>query len=145
MTARSMLLVVGLCLPTYCAFVDAYEAPPGYYAASVVLTGAALDSALNSIVHGQTVRTYDQLRQDLAVTDRDWNFPPPVSSPLATTNILLMYSAGWTAYSRSGVWDSGVTWNREHTWPDSRGVGQPDDGPDFSDSSPARQWRARRR
>lgn len=128
-----MLLAFGLCVPISCAFGDAYEAPPGYYAASVGLTGAALDSALKSIVRGQTVRTYDQLRQDLAVTDRDWNFPPPVGSPLATTNILLMYSVGWSGYSRSGVWDSGATWNREHTWPDSRGVGQPDDGPDFSD------------
>jgi hypothetical protein len=25
------------------------------------------------------------------------------------------------------------TWNREHVWPDSRGIGQPDSGADFSD------------
>lgn len=123
MPYRSMLLALGLCVPISCAFGDAYEAPSGYYAASVGLTGTALDSALNSIVRGHTVRTYDQLRQDLAVTDRDWNFQPPVGSPLATTNILLMYSVGWSGYSRSAVWDSGATWNREHTWPDSRGVG----------------------
>lgn len=112
---------------------DAYSPPAGYYLSAAGLTGAALDSALHARTKGQTVRTYDQLRQDLAVTDRDWDYPPPINSPTAVTNILLMYSVGWSGYSRSGVWDGGATWNREHTWPDSRGVGQPDQGPDFSD------------
>ena len=112
---------------------DAYSPAAGFYDAATGLSGAALDKALHDLTKGQTVRTYDQLRQDLAVTDRDWTYPPPVSNPTGVTNILLMYSFGWSGYSRSGVWDGGVTWNREHTWPDSRGVGQPDTGPDFSD------------
>lgn len=112
---------------------DAYSPPTGFYATAAGLSGQALDAALQVRSRGQTVRTYDQLRQDLAVTDRDWAFPPPVNSPTAVTHILLVYSAGWSGYSRSGVWDGGSTWNREHIWPDSRGVGQPDQGPDFSD------------
>lgn len=112
---------------------DAYSPPAGYYSATVGLTGSALDAALNARTRGQTVRTYDQARTDLAVTDRDWAFPPPVGNPTAITNILLIYSVSWSGHSRSGVWDSGSTWNREHTWPDSRGIGQPDQGPDFSD------------
>ncbi len=114
-------------------FADAYSPPSSYYASASGLTGAALDAALNARIRGQVVRSYDQLRQDLAVTDRDWAFPPPADNPTAITNILLMYSVGWSGYSRSGVWDGGASWNREHTWPDSRGVGQPDSGPDFSD------------
>jgi endonuclease I len=133
MNLRAALIVSALCIPLSLSLGDAYDPPPGYYAASAGLNGTALDAALNAIVRGQTVRTYDQLRQDLAVTDRDWDFPPPSGSPTAATKIFLMYSVGWSGYSRSGVWDSGATWNREHTWPDSRGVGQPDTGPDFSD------------
>jgi endonuclease I len=112
---------------------DAYSPPAGYYGSTTGLVGAGLDAALNARTLGHSVRTYDQIRADLAVTDRDWSFPPPASNPTAITRILLVYSYGWSGYSRSGVWDSGATWNREHTWPDSRGVGQPDDGLDFSD------------
>jgi endonuclease I len=120
-----LVLVAGL------ARADEFSAPTSYYGASVGLAGSSLDRALRAIVGGHSVRSYDQLRQDLALTDRDWNFPP--STPSAVTNILLIYSNGWSGESRSGVWDSGVTWNREHVWPDSRGIGQPDLGPDFSD------------
>ncbi len=129
------LLAVLLCGHLYQIQLGAeeYLPPIGYYDATIGLSGPGLDAALNSVIRGHNVRTYDQLRQDLAVTDRDWNFPPPESSPTAITSILLMYSHGWSGYSRSGVWDGGSTWNREHTWPDSRGVGQPDSGPDFSD------------
>lgn len=110
-----------------------FPAPSGYYEATIGLSGTTLDSALNNIIRGHTVRSYAQLRQDLAVTDRDPTYPAPTSDPMAPTNVLLVYSEGWTGYSSSGVWDGGTTWNREHTWPDSRGVGQPDSGPDFSD------------
>jgi endonuclease I len=112
---------------------DQYSPPSDYYKRTISLQGSTLDSALNATIRSHTVRTYDQLRQDLAVTDRDWAFPPPENSATAITKILLVYSEGWSGYSRSGVWDSGSTWNREHCWPDSRGVGQPDSGPDFSD------------
>ena len=126
-TFRSILLVLVAGL----ARADEFSPPTSYYGPAVGLTGTSLDTALRTIVGAHSVRTYDQLRQDLALTDRDWNFPP--STPSAVTNILLIYSNGWSGESRSGVWDSGVTWNREHVWPDSRGIGQPDSGPDFSD------------
>jgi endonuclease I len=124
---RSILLVLVAGL----ARADEFSPPTNHYGASLGLTGSSLDTALRAIVGGHSVRAYDQLRQDLALTDRDWNFPP--STPSAVTNILLIYSNGWSGASRSGVWDSGVTWNREHVWPDSRGIGQPDSGADFSD------------
>ena len=124
-------------LPILLAFVicvanaGEFSPPQGYYSPTVGLTGDSLDTTLRTIVDQHTVRSYDQLRQDLAVTDRDWSFPP--STPSAVTNIILIYSDGWSGASRSGIWDSGVTWNREHVWPDSRGIGQPDLGLDFSD------------
>lgn len=132
MSGKNFLLLFLSCLPALVA-ADAFSPPVDYYRATAGLNGTELDGALNDRIRGHTVRTYDQIRQDLAVTDRDWAFPPPVISPSAITQILLIYSIGWSGYSRSGVWDGGSTWNREHTWPDSRGVGQPDLGPDFSD------------
>lgn len=119
--------------PSARAYADAFSPPAGYYASATGLSGAALDGALNARIRGHVIRGYDQLRQDLAVTDRDQAYPAPPENPAAITNILLVYSVGWSGYSRSGAWDGGATWNREHVWPDSRGVGQPDSGPDFSD------------
>jgi endonuclease I len=114
-------------------FADGFSPPAGYYASAAGLSGTALDGALNARIRGHVVRSYDQLRQDLAVTDRDWAYPASPENPTAITNILLVYSVGWSGYSQTGVWDGGTTWNREHVWPDSRGIGQPDSGPDFSD------------
>ena len=36
-------------------------------------------------------------------------------------------SSFYSKKSLSGVWDSGATWNREHTWPDSKGLGGNDE------------------
>lgn len=130
---RAMACFLVACGHPNAASADPDSPPAGYYASTVGLTGSALDTALRQIIDSHTVRSYDQLRQDLAVTDRDPAFPPPANQPTAVTRIFLMYSFGWDGYSRSGVWDSAATWNREHTWPDSRGIGQPDSGPDYSD------------
>ena len=45
----------------------------------------------------------------MAVLDRD---------PNNASNLLLVYSG----FSVDATWDSGVTWNREHLWPDSLGI-----------------------
>ena len=85
-TFRNILLVLVAGL----ARADEFSPPTSYYGPAVGLSGTSLDTALRTIVGGHSVRTYDQLRQDLALTDRDWNFPP--STPSAVTNILLIYS-----------------------------------------------------
>jgi endonuclease I len=64
------------------------------------------------------VRTYDQLRQALPITDAD---------PAVPGNLILAYNGA----SVSGAWDGGATWNREHRWPDS--IGLNGSGPDYSD------------
>ncbi|MFI4855246.1 MAG: endonuclease [Phycisphaerales bacterium JB065] len=108
------LLAAGLAIGS-----DSYGPPANYYD-SVVYDGSAdtLRATLNAIIDGHTVRSYGDARQALAILDQDPNNP---------NNIILMYSG----VSISGNWDSGATWNREHMWPRSRGVG--DSGADNSD------------
>jgi len=90
---------------------DEYAPPPGYYSSTIGLTGANLKEALRQrITTGHVRRTYADARFILPILDRD---------PDNEANIILVYNGA----SVSGVWDSGVTWNREHTWPVSRGLG----------------------
>ncbi len=98
---------------------DSYGPPEGYYS-SVEFNGSpnTLRATLNAIIDGHTIRSYGDARQALAILDQDPNNP---------SNIILMYNGA----SISGSWDSGASWNREHMWPRSLGVG--DNGADYSD------------
>jgi endonuclease I len=49
---------------------------------------------------------YGDARQILEITDRDPNNP---------SNVILIYRQT----SVKGLWDGGITWNREHVWPQS--------------------------
>ena len=98
------------------ALADAYDPPPTYYNPATG-TGATLKSQLNGIIDGHTTRSYDDLRVDLQVTDADLIDP---------TKLRVVYNNGVpitkvTSGSIPG-WDAGMTWNREHSWPQSRGV-----------------------
>ncbi|MEO6435475.1 MAG: endonuclease, partial [Tepidisphaeraceae bacterium] len=65
--------------------------------------------------------SYEGLKTTIPITDRD---------PANPSNVLLVYSG----YSVQGLWSTGGTiWNREHVWPSSYGIGDPDSGVDFSD------------
>jgi endonuclease I len=55
---------------------------------------------------GHILKSYGNFRDSAAITDADPNIPG---------NILLVYNRA----SVPATWDSGATWNREHTWPDS--------------------------
>jgi endonuclease I len=85
----------------------AYAPPVGYYNAATG-TGTTLRLNLHNIIstnyHGIS---YGDARYALAITDQDPNSP---------NNILLVYNRA----SVSGTWDTGVTWNREHLWPQSK-------------------------
>ena len=88
------------------ASADAYDPPAGYYS-SATGQGATLKSQLTSIMStGHIMRTYGQFRYASVLFDADPNIPG---------NILLVYNRA----SVDGSWDSGVTWNREHVWPQS--------------------------
>ena len=104
-----------------------YDPPAGYYA-SATGTGATLKAQLNAIIDDHVVFSYDAARSILQVTDAD---------PTTPGNVLLVYdrvSLNVAAIDPGGPipgWDGGISWNREHTWPNSRGLGG--SGSDYSD------------
>ncbi len=99
---------------------NAYDPPSGYYAAAQGLTGQALADALHGIITPHTVIPYDSTTQTdamaaLKVLDED---------PSDNTKVRLVYTG-------TSILKTDSTWNREHLWPQSRGVGS--NGADFSD------------
>ncbi len=85
----------------------AYAAPASYYSAATG-TGATLRMNLHNIISsGFKARSYDDAKSFLQILDQDPNNP---------NNIILIYNGA----SVPGPWVSGgVTWNREHLWPQS--------------------------
>ena len=80
---------------------------PVYYQTAEDKSGDALKAALNEILNtGLTRKSYWDATWILAESDRD---------PNNTNNLILVYRGT----SVSSAWDSGVTWNREHVWPQS--------------------------
>jgi endonuclease I len=78
-----------------------------YYDDAEGLYGDALESMLHTIINtGFSGVTYGDARYILDETDQD---------PNNANNLILVY----LGTSVSGVWDDGVTWNREHLWPQS--------------------------
>ncbi len=112
------------------AFGDQYDPPAGYYATATG-TGATLKAQLHAIIAkdywtpgstSQRVLNYtSQSPIALAICAR---LGPEPNSP----SQILIYNG--QVHQKN--WDNGATWNKEHTWPQSRGVGSV--GPDFSDT-----------
>ncbi|MEO0530193.1 MAG: endonuclease, partial [Planctomycetota bacterium] len=104
-----------------------FDAPAGYYSTATG-TGTTLKSQLHDIIDDHTIRSYGDARTILQDTDADPDNPG---------RMLLVYdrtSLDVAAINPGGSipgWDSGNSWNREHTWPRSRGVNS--SGPDNSD------------
>lgn len=85
---------------------DAYTYD-GYYTGADGLTGYSLTVFLRNLVNtGFTRVDYGASRYILDETDRD---------PNNSSRVILVY----LGTSVSGAWDGGVTWNREHVWPQS--------------------------
>ncbi len=109
------------------AWAGPYDAPAGYYN-SATGTGATLKGQLHDIIDNHTVYSYDAARSILQYTDQDPNNPD---------HMLLVYnrfSLDVSSINPGGSipgWDGGASWNREHTWPRSRGIGT--SGADNSD------------
>ncbi|MBX3380005.1 MAG: endonuclease [Phycisphaeraceae bacterium] len=100
--------ILALVLVAGTAWADPYDPPANYYN-SVTGTGATLKSTLRTAMGvGFISRNYGDARYGLPVVDRD---------PNNASNVILVY----TGVSVPSVWDSGITWNREHTWPESYG------------------------
>lgn len=88
----------------------------GNYAPQYLMatTGNELFGLLNKKM-GETCKiasssySYNSLRSNYVTVDKDLNNP---------NNIIGFYDGR----SMNGTWDSGKTWNREHTWPQSKGA-----------------------
>lgn len=72
----------------------------------------ALQSLMKSQHSHQT--SYGETRYQYRYTDCENNDSSTISSFYSGTSL-------------SGNWDSGATWNREHTWPNSKGLGGDDE------------------
>ena len=98
----------------YQAKQTAYYTGSYAYATLITLTNDELFGALNERMGNpcrlnQSGYNYDNLRDNYKNVDRDLN----------TSGYIIGYYNG---QSIKGVWDSGATWNREHTWPQSKGA-----------------------
>ncbi len=83
------------------------------YTTLISLTNDALFGRLNTLM-GSTCKlssgySYDKLRDNYKTVDRDLN----------KDGYIISYYDG---SSFEGTWDGGDTWNREHTWPQSKGA-----------------------
>lgn len=93
---------------------SAYYTGTYSYSNLSALSGNDLFGALNTLM-GNTSRignssfSYNSLRDQYKNVDKDLN----------RSGYIIGYYNG---ASFSGVWDSGKTWNREHTWPQSKGA-----------------------
>lgn len=99
-----------------------YDPPAGYYGSAQGLLGHDLEIALHNIISPHTIipdtsSTTTDLWGAIRVLDED---------PLDVTKVKLFYST-----SSALKLDGGVTWNRDHLWPKSRGID--DSGPDSTD------------
>ncbi|MDD2575392.1 MAG: endonuclease [Acholeplasmataceae bacterium] len=87
--------------------ITVIEALSGYYQSATGLSGNSLKLQLRTIINtGFSGVNYGEARYALAVTDRDPNNPK---------NLIDFYSGN----SLIAAWDEGITWNREHVWPQS--------------------------
>ena len=99
---------------TYINKQSAYYTGKYSYSNLSALSGNDLFGALNTLM-GNTSRignssfSYNSLRSEYKNVDKDLN----------RSGYIIGYYNG---ASFSGVWDSGATWNREHTWPQSKGA-----------------------
>lgn len=99
---------------TYVSKQAAYYKGTYSYSNLSALSGNDLFGALNTLM-GNTSRiggssfSYNSLRDQYKNVDKDLN----------RSGYVIGYYNG---ASFSGVWDSGATWNREHTWPQSKGA-----------------------
>ena len=122
---RRLIFVFAAQLLCCVALADAYDPPVGYYNTATG-TGSTLKQQLNDIIDNHTALSYDAARANLQISDAD---------PAQSGHIITVYdrtSLNTIGLNASGIpgWDPTV-WNREHTWPRSRGIGS--SGPDDSD------------
>lgn len=107
---RNCLLISFICFIFQSVAVAQWEPPFDYYA-NATGNGAVLKEQLEAaMTDGHIEARYGDFRFSAAIHDAD---------PLEPGKIILNYNRE----SAESTWDSGVTWNREHVWPQSRQPG----------------------
>lgn len=109
--------------------IEVPESVFNYYAnVNFALDGNAQKSALYDKIKGHTSVSYSAVRDNMYITDRDWNLSPDRSD--TNPYMVLIYGTynfnTATAYKRS---DYTTVWDREHIWAKSHGG--------FKDNPPA--------
>lgn len=104
---------------TYLSKQTAYYTGNYTYTKMISQTGNTLFGTINTLM-GNTCKngtgfSYNKLRDQYINVDRDLN---------NSSNIIGYYDGS----SFSGTWDNGNTWNREHTWPQSKFKGSNSSG-----------------
>ncbi len=110
--------VAFVCLACGLATTALADPPVGYYNSITGTNAMTIQAQLNTLLNSAITRSYSDATIYLQDIDED---------PNNLANVILVYNGA----SVASIWNSGVTWNREHTWPKSLGVG--DSGPDYSD------------
>jgi endonuclease I len=125
--ARTRVTAIPVVLVILAGMAGALRAdpPPDYYQSAAGLTGPPLRAELHRIVKSRHLpMVYGATRAALEVCDQDPNNP---------NHVILLYSR--RSEPRSNFVRSppqnATEWNREHLWPDSRGI--LGEGPDYSD------------
>lgn len=118
-------------------FTDNY-----YSSISSSKTGTQLRDALYDLVKDHTVKSYNTLEDNMRITDRDWKRCPNVDDENPYM-ILIYYTQNnnsekqqlWNHYhtsvSKFGVPDDQQSWDKEHIWAKSNGIGS--SGAGYSD------------
>ena len=104
---------------TYRSKQSAYYTGDYSFSAMIAQTGNTLFGTINTLM-GNTCNngsgfSYDKLKNNFIKVDKDLN---------NSSNIIGYYDGR----SMNGEWDSGTTWNREHTWPQSKFKGSNSNG-----------------
>ena len=123
----------------------------GYYDYASGFTGTTLKLHLHAIIDAvddgaidntveviEIPQSYDSARSSLQVTDADPNQAGHMLTVYDRTSLDMSTIGPINPGTNIPGWDDGHTWNREHTWPRSRGVGSSGrDDSDLFDIRPA--------
>lgn len=140
-----LLFSAGVYFSASRAVLADYDAPAAYYGGALnpdgsVKVGLTLKSALHDIISTGVVQiSYDNARKALQVIDEDVANAEHMILFYDNTSLdlSLINPGGTNTGSNIKGWDLGLSWQREHTWPQSRQVSTAgattSSGPDYSD------------
>src|SRR5687768_16605338 len=114
--ARTAAVYLLLTLIVASARAQSFDPPTNYYSTATG-SGATLKQQLNDIIDGHTIISYDAARSALQVTDED---PADPNRMILVYNRISLNVATINPGGPIPGWDNAATWNREHTWPESR-------------------------